>query len=255
MDNQRKKLGIIQSRGLGDIIISLPIARFYYDQGYDVFWPICQEFFPSMESAASWVYWIPMPTDRAGEFFYSTPMAALEEMGCEEIIPLYNALSQHPEFSQEPYFQHTKFDQYKYIRAGVPFLHKWRLQECITRNTQREQDLYKKLVKQSDYVVVHLDGSDYRAEFDRKIIPKNWQTIEIKPQTDNIFDWLTILEKAQSLILVDSVYANLVDQLNIGTDRYFLPRSHIQLTPTLGQDWTWLLNTRLPKNTEIFRPG
>jgi len=28
-----KKLGLIQSRGIGDIIIGLPIAKYYHDRG------------------------------------------------------------------------------------------------------------------------------------------------------------------------------------------------------------------------------
>jgi len=53
-------------------------------------------------------------------------------------------------------------------------------------------------------------------------------------------DWLGVIEGAQSLIMVDSVYANLVDQLGLGDDRYFIQRSHVGLTPVLGQHWTWL---------------
>jgi hypothetical protein len=54
---------------------------------------------------------------------------------------------------------------------------------------------------------------------------------------------------------VDSVYANLVDQLNIGTDRYFIPRSHIGLTPVQGQEWTWLHNTAIaPQHKTIGTP-
>lgn len=246
-----KKLGIIQSRGLGDIIIALPIAHYYHKQGYKIHWPILDQWTSIFQQHASWVKWIPIPQD-SGAYFYDVPLQRLRNFGCEEIICLYQALTSHPEFKQEPWFQHTGFDQYKYIRAGVPFLDKWRLKECITRNPEREQDLYSKLVQNPDYCVIHLHGSDHQADFDRSIIPDNWQTIEITDQTDNPFDWLTILERAQSLILVDSFYSNLVDQLQIGDDLYFLPRSHIQLTPTHGQHWTWLLNTNLPKHTKIF---
>lgn len=62
----------------------------------------------------------------------------------------------------------------------------------------------------------------------------------ITNQTDCIFDWLKIIEGAESLVMVDSVFSNLVDQMNLGQDRYFIPRSHIGLTPVQGQDWTWI---------------
>ena len=233
-----KRLGIIQSRGLGDIVIALPIAQWYHQQGWEVYWPICQEFWPSFKDSAPWVKWIPIPTD-SGQFFYDTPMERLKNFKCDEIIPLYQALTNH-KFHEEKYFQHTKFDQYKYIRAGVPFLEKWRLSTCVTRNPDREQALYNRLVKNPNYVVVHLEGSDHRAEWDASVVPADWQVIYITPETDSIWDWLQIIEGAQSLIMVDSVYANIIDQMGLGEDRYFIARSHIGLTPVQGQDWTWI---------------
>jgi hypothetical protein len=238
MSNQ-KKLGLVQSRGLGDIIISLPIAHYYHQEGYHVHWPIVDAWVPQMERAASWVKWIPISPDK-GPFFYDVPMQRLRNFKVDEVICLYQALTGHPEFSSEVYFQHTKFDQYKYIKAGVPFSRKWRLSECITRDAAREQALYDRVVAQEQYAVIHLEGSDHRARFDTSVIPRDWQIIEIDTQTDSVFDWLKILEGAQSLILVDSVFANLVDQLDIGEDRYFIPRSHIGLTPVQGGVWTWL---------------
>lgn len=252
--SKRKRLGIIQSRGLGDIFISLPIAHYYHLQEWDVYWPIQQEWCKEMTHTVPWIKWIPIERDQ-GPFFYEIPLQRLQNFGCDEILPLYNALTSNPEFSQEPYFQHTAFDEYKYHKAGVPFLHKWRLAECITRDRTREQTLFQQLVNNPNYVVIHTQGSDSNANFDRSIIPTDWQQIEIKGTEHYITDWLTILEQAQSLILVDSVFANIVDQMNIGDDRYFLPRSHIQLTPTLGNTWTWLENTNLNPKTRIFQPG
>ena len=234
-----KRLGIIQSRGLGDLIIALPIAGHYHRQGYEIYWPICEEFMGSMTQAAPWVKWIPLQPD-SGAFFYDVPMQRLKNFRVDEVICLYQALTGHPEFSAEKYFQYTKFDQYKYIRAGVPFLDKWRLSEYITRDPLREQALYDRLVTNPNYVVTHLTGSSARATFDTSMIPQDWQTIEIDQQTDSVFDWLKILEGAQSLIMIDSVFANLVDQLHIGDDRYFIQRSHIGLTPVQGGHWTWI---------------
>ena len=234
-----KRLGIIQSRGLGDIIIALPIAGHYHDRGWEVYWPVLESFVPTLEKNVPWVKWVPVPYDRPGRYFYDIPMERLRNFKCDEILPLYQHLTGH-DFADEKYFQFTKFDQYKYIRAGIPFLKKWDLAKYITRDPVREQALYDQLVTNPEYVVVHRRGSDFEAEVDLGIVPPEWQVIEITEQTDCIFDWLTILERAQSLILVDSVFANLVDQLGIGEDLYFIQRSHIGLTPVQGQDWTWL---------------
>ena len=246
-----KKLGIIQTRGLGDIVIALPIANYYRNQGWDILWPIVDAWVEPMTKSVPWIKWIPIQPDQ-GAFFYHTPLERLKNFKCDEILPLYQALTGE-KFHEEAYFQHTSFDQYKYFRAAVPFLEKWRLNECITRDANREQTLYDRLVTNTDYVVVHLEGSDHRASWDPSMVPNDWQIIEITPdQTDNVFDWLTILERAQSLVLVDSVFANIVDQMNIGDDRYFIPRSHLGLTPVQGNHWTWLHNSNLPHNARTI---
>lgn len=236
----RRRLGIIQSRGLGDLVIALPIARHYYDQGWDIYWPIEESFMYSMTEGAPWVKWIPVPFDAPGRYFYDVPMERLKNFRCDEILCLYQHLTGHA-FSEERYFQYTSFDQYKYIKAGVPFLKKWHLEECITRNAQREQALKDLVVTNPDYVVTHLEGSSARASYDPGLIPSGWQVVEIKPMEGyTIWDWIKVIEGAQSVIMIDSVYANLVDQLGLGTDRYFIQRSHIGLTPVHGQDWCWL---------------
>ena len=235
------KLGIIQSRGLGDIAIALPIARYYHLEGWEVFWPVCEEFYPSFKESAPWVNWLIMKTDAKGQFFYNQPMQLLKSKGCDEIMCLYQSLNVIPELSQVPWFQIQKFDEFKYTKAGVPFLWKWKLSECITRNTVKEQRLSDKLVKQENYYVTHTKGSSYKIDPDFSHMPDDWQRIDIDESvTDNVFDWLTIIEKAQAVIMIDSIFSNLVDQLDIKVDKYWIPRSHIHLTPVLGSSWTIL---------------
>jgi hypothetical protein len=236
----KKRLGIIQSRGLGDVVIALPIAHHYHKEGWEILWPILEEFIPNVERHVPWVKWIPLQFDAPGRYFYDVPYERLKNFRCDEIMPLYQHLSGHT-FAEERYFQYTSFDQYKYIRAGVPFLEKWQLDQCITRDPEEEQRLYDQLVTNPNYAIVHLEGSDHTAQFDSTIIPPDWATIYIKPGlTPSIFNWRTLIERAQSIIMVDSCMANLVDQLGLGTDHYFIQRSHIGLTPVLNLPWTWL---------------
>jgi hypothetical protein len=234
-----ERIGIIQSRGLGDIVIALPIAGHYKDQGQEVYWPIGESFWPSVKDVVPWVHWIPIPEDQ-GPFFYEVPSQRLKNFRVDNVVCLYQSLSSHPEFQNRPEFQITGFDQIKYHIAEVPFLNKWRLAEYITRNPQREQALADRLRDGRPYAVLHLTGSDHKAEFDTAAIPEDWQIIEITDQTPCIFDWLGLLEGAEAIVAVDSVVANLVDQLGINrnVDSYFIPRSHIHLTPVLGNPWT-----------------
>jgi len=247
----KKKLGIIQTRGLGDIIISLPIAHYYHEQGYHVHWPVVDVWVEQLAHHAPWVKWIPVPPDQ-GPFFYDVPMERLKNFKCDEILCLYQSLSGHPEFTAEPWFQHVGFDQYKYLKAGVPFLNKWRLADCITRDPVREQALYDQVVTNPNFVVTHLNASHSTASFDASIIPSDWQIIPVTPE-GYIFDWLGVIEQAQSIVMTDSVMSNLVDQLGLGTDRYYIPLNHIQLTPTFGHDWTWLHNPTIDPRTRIFQ--
>ena len=249
MTTNKKKLGIIQTRGLGDIIIALPIAKFYADQDYQVYWPITEAWVKQMTHAAPWVKWIPIPPDQ-GAFFYDIPLQRLHNLGVSEIIPLYQALTGH-EFHKETCFQHTSFDQYKYIRAEVPFLNKWKLAECITRDHEREQALYNKKVTNPLYVITHLDASVGRQPWDSTMVPKDWAVIDITPE-GYIFDWLKIIEGAQCIVMTDSCMANLTDQLNLGDDRYFIPINHIGLTPVQGNHWTWIDNTKLDPKSKLF---
>lgn len=240
MTQKKPRLGIIQSRGLGDLVIAIPIAGYYYKLGWDVYWPIDQQFLPHVEHHVPWIHWIPIPVDPQGRYFYDVPMERLKNFKCDEIIPLYQHLTGHP-FSEEKYFQYTGFDQYKYIRADVPFLDKWNLSEYITRDKPAEDDLYDKLVSNPNYAVLHLEGSNHTAEFDHTMIPEDWSTIYIKPgYTPSIFNWLKIIEGAQSVICVDSCIANMIDQMKIDNDLYFIQRSHIGLTPVLNNPWIWL---------------
>lgn len=247
---QNKKLGIVQSRGLGDIVIALPIAHYYHQEGYQIHWPICREFVSHFEQTVPWVTWHPVTTDQ-GSFFLQQPQQILTQLGCDEIMPLYQALTGQ-NYHEAAWFQHTKFDQYKYIRAGVPFRNKWRLADCVTRQRDREQQLLTAVRQQlpnpnDPFCIVHLEGSDHRADFDQSIIPAGMQIVEITAVSDSVWDWLSVIEAADVAILVDSVYSNLVEQMTLLDDdsRYFIPRSHIGLTPVQINHWNWLANTSL----------
>lgn len=251
-----EKFGIIQSRGLGDILIALPIARHYHTQEQkEIYWPICEEFIPAVKKYVPWVNWISVKTDKTGLFFSEEPLRLLKKYGVVDYICLYQALTSMPELKKEPSFQFMKFDQSKYLRAGVPFLNKWRLNECFERDPIAENQVIRKLTSDKPYVVAHLEGSDYKANIDLSHLTEHgYELIELTKDTvASPFDAIGLLENAEALFLLDSVYANMVDQLQIDVDKYFIPRSHIQLTPVLGSDWTILeAEPIIKQRTTIF---
>ncbi len=132
----------------------------------------------------------------------------------------------------------------------MPFHEKWQLAKAVTRDPERESAVIARIkseIGDQPYILVHAQGSDHRASFDSGILPPNMPVIEINTMTDRIWDWCGALDQAWAVILVDSVFSNLVDQLGLNTDegRYLIPRSHIGLTPVLAQHWQWLENTAL----------
>lgn len=250
-----QRLGIIQSRGLGDIVISLPIAHYYHKQGWEIHWPICEEFRTHFDDTVPWVNWHSVETD-ASSFFLEQPRKIFKNLGITEELCLYQALTGQ-QFHDTAHFQHVSFDQHKYQTAQVPFLEKWRLADCVTRQRDREDQLLeriKKELKGRPYLLIHVSGSDHRAGFDSQILPPDMAAIEINQMTDSFWDWFSAIEQAELVITVDSVYSNAIDQMSLLDDdsRYFIPRSHIQLTPTLGNYWTWLTNTNLPQQAKVF---
>jgi predicted nucleotidyltransferase len=234
------KIGIIQSRGLGDLIIALPIARNYADQGYEVFWPICEEFMPSMTRAAPWVRWIPLKTDQHGNFFYFHAYGNLKYRELDEIVCLYQYLSNMPELSDPTLFPICKFDQYKYAKVGMALKDKLRLPECITRDPAAERELKERVVTRDRYIVVHLEGSSARVDLDFSDIDPAVQIVEIREGfTDNIFDWLGVLEGAEAMYMIDSCFSNMVDAYDLCRDKWFIQRSKMDLTPVLLSDWQY----------------
>ena len=271
-----RKIGIIQVRGIGDAIIALPIAEYYSKMpDTEVFFALDDRFTDSFQYAAPYCTFIPVPFSSfnpehgiSNEYWYETPKKLLEEAGCAEIIsfPFHEThllsdtpKEQHslPEFQQlikrllGPYegrvtnlglYKHLKFDEYKYATAQVPFENKWNLN--IRRNPRREGEFYHSIVKQlgKKNVVCHLEGSDMKINSSNfNFNPDEYNMIDVVGgKTDNIFDWLRVFENADIIITLDSLFANLVEQLQFTNNKFFIKRSSIYMTPVLKTKWNYV---------------
>lgn len=278
------KIGLIQVRGLGDCVVILPMAEWFHRLGYDVYVALDDRFCESFQAAAPYCTFVPVPFSAfnpqhgiINEYWYELPYRLLEEKGCSPIIsfPQHECFllnekntSMNPvvrdrlltrvarSFENKAWksqcYKHLKFDEFKYAVAQVPFRIKWGL--TVQRNEEREQALYNKLVDpRKKQLVCHLDGSNFSV--DAKSIPYDpdtTQLINITPEaTSNIFDWLLILEKAETLVLIDSVFFNLVEQLNFTNKKYFIRRSPRESTPVIGNDWEFL-NINVPDHNTLY---
>lgn len=232
------KIGLIQTRGIGDIIIALPIAKYLVDRGHTVVWPIHAPYVRPFREAAPYVEFLPLDGED-GDWMFPIPLATLRERGCDRILPLASHIGGHADLLARPDLAAVlKFDQYKYAVAGVPFREKWNLQ--IVRNRAREEALFARVVREPQFVLCHLEGSRFRANLDVAAMAGGRQVIEITDLTDNFLDWTLVIERASSRIMIDSCFSNLTDQLGIAGHKVFLLRSPWQFTPVMQGEWVYL---------------
>jgi hypothetical protein len=234
--------GIIQTRGIGDIVIAAPIAAYWLAQGHEVFWPIDSDFITPFEYAIPGVQFHAVDKAVTGEntadYFIEYPRKLLTKIGCDQIHILYSHLTGY-EFNHAHLSDFLSFDRYKYAVTEVPFGQKWKLQ--LRRNKDREFQLFDtlSLSPQEPYIVMHETGSNYQTDLKEKIDDIGLRLINISPITDNFLDWLGVIEYATELHMIDSVYSNLVDQLSFKNKKFFYKRSPIHFTPVFNSNWIY----------------
>jgi hypothetical protein len=237
------KIGIIQTRGLGDIVIAAPIAMYYINRGCEVYWPIDSEFIASFEDAFPKIKFLPIDKLETGnataEYFYHVPYSKLINNGCTTIICLYSHLTGF-DLGHQRQQNSLSFDAYKYAIAKVPFKEKWNFHP--RRNSVREARIFDLLDLNPDdkFTVLQTEGSNFAMNSHDIPVENGIKRVLIKPITDNIFDWLGVLERCEEAFLIDSVYVNLIEQLNLRIKKTIYFRSNSQLTPTLINEWEFI---------------
>lgn len=236
---EQPKIGLIQTRGIGDVVIAAPIAQYFIDRGHEVLWPVDSRFEPFLATAFPEIRFLRVDPAETGlasfDYFFQRPWNLLTEAGCQSIYSLYSALSGVP-INNPKLAASLKFDEYKYAACGVPFGQKWKLR--VQRDAAREQALFEKLGISGPYVVVHEQGSDFRINIELPAdVVAGHQVVKITDITDNPFDWIGIIEKAEMFVCVDSMFANLAEQLNLCKRKFLFLRSDVKFTPVFINDW------------------
>lgn len=248
-------LGFIQTRGIGDVVIALPIATLFTEQGHRVLWPVDARYCPFFAAAAPWVEFLPVqPGSPVDQYYFLEPLRLLQARGCDRIYSLYSQLAiPGVQAVDAGLAQSLTFDQYKYAITGVPFARKWDLR--IERDARREAALFDSLRIERDYVCIHGDGQDNGFAF---ALPDDWQRdyqiVHLDDRTDSPFDWLYTLEGASRLVLVDSCFSNLVEQLGMPNEKYLLLRSTVDFTPVMLNDWRRLTIQAGPPSGSVASP-
>lgn len=113
------------------------------------------------------------------------------------------------------------WDQSFYTQLGIPSETRWEKFK-ILRDFEREKTLYDKLNPNDEkFVLIHSAGSDGIDRLDYSKINDTYNKILVQKYTENIFDFLLLIEKAQEIHCVESSFHLLVDSVNLNDNIYF----------------------------------
>ena len=211
---------LVQPGPFGDIIICAPIAKFYADQGFEVWWPSSVKFKGLIESLP-YVRWGKIPTEKLhDDWLRSDVMHILKTT--DRYSTVVNLADRGPHSTaQRP---GENFEQCKYRIAGVPFKEKHKL--VWSRDEGKEDDIESMFAPKEDYAFVHNTSSDGEIlslpEIELPIVYNH------APPGYTIFDWYKVLKNAKEIYCTESsihcfcdgIVSDLVKKL------YLLPRKN-----------------------------
>lgn len=228
-----KKFGIIQPGRIGDIIILLPAMKKIFDQGYQIFWPIFEQYVWMFSDVINYVNFIPISNNIYTSIENSNHILKdiykVDEL-VDTAATFPNSLATKDYIISGDGNGLIKFDEFKYNRLNIPF-NKWNL--SFIRNYDKEEEIYNKLVQNEKYALICTTCSQgkYNIQFDAQ----DGQIIEVTNDY-NIFHWIKLIENAKTISVINSGFLCLVEQLNTKNNKIVFQLPNAKL-PTLHNDW------------------
>jgi len=225
---------IIQPGCIGDIIICLPIAKDYFDRGYEVRWYVHNSYVRLFEYV-DYVRPMVLEGSLAGSNKKAYAMINHSHSHRDKILDLAIGFSHHKKTSN--FLGGNKhFDEWKYDEAGVDICKKYNV--IFNRNEAKEKELKIYLgIKENNYKIVHQEGRRGQYNF-------GMDGIEVKGIMNfTPFDWYSILKEAKEIYCVDSWVLNFVNQLGLCVGRRYVrlwKHGSPLLSPILKEDWKFL---------------
>lgn len=215
-----KKLLLIQPGAFGDIFVCAPIAKWYADRGYEIYWPVTTKFISTLEY-----------------FDYVKPILLSEESlhsdwlrsDVMKVLPIVNSYDKVLNLADRgPHLTAQlpteNFEQCKYRLSEVPFSQKHNL--VWKRNTEKELELMKLLniLENEDYALIHNIDSLNQSATLPEISLKRVEIIPINGY--NIFDWYTVIKNAKEIYVIESSVHQFIDGIatEVTENKYLLKR-------------------------------
>ena len=239
-----KRLMLVTRDGLGDHIVAAGLATWMSQHVDTVYIPGRRGYWPTVD----WIYSkvdniIPIGLEPGSD--WNTLVKMSEQLGCQ----MCRGFLGYQKQSQEPW-PHACYSQYH-----LPY--KARFDHWPNPAPGAYSDyLYRKVVKQPNYIVVHASSSE-RSSYNINITcgrdpaeMENLQVVHIEPGlSNNLGDWFTVLANAQEIHLVDSSPYRLCEQIapHLKGKVFFHNIRVVDFVPSFERDcrdflpnWNWI---------------
>jgi hypothetical protein len=121
------------------------------------------------------------------------------------------------------------WDEVFYYQHNIDFKERWKSFN-VERDFNMEDYLYDFLnPNNEDFALIHKIGSDGCDRINYDMINPNLKKIYVEKHTENIFDYLKLIELAKEIHCIDSSFLHLVDSV-LTTGEVFYHKNHIQRT-------------------------
>jgi hypothetical protein len=201
-----KKLMMIQPGAFGDIIVCAPIAKAYSDAGYDVYWPIRNQFLSVIKSL-DYVCPLVLNDDLLDEdWLRSDVIKCLDLYEREEFDYALNLADRGPHYTAQRIDE--TFEQTKYRLSNISFTEKYNF--VWTRNTDNEQSLYDKINPDDTYILAHVTPSNESLDqgqsvsLPNEVLNKSPVVYVEKVDDYDILDWYSLVCNASEIYCVES---------------------------------------------------
>jgi len=113
------------------------------------------------------------------------------------------------------------WDQFFYYQHNIDFNKRWSNFK-VNRNEKNEKNLYNFLnPNDEDFILIHSKGSDNIDRINYDVIDGSYKKIFVDKHTDNIFDYLFLIEKAKEIHCIESSFHVLVDSVKLNDNLFF----------------------------------
>jgi hypothetical protein len=265
----RKRAIVVQPGKLGDILITSTIAKYYYEKGYEIDWPVFDNFYSAI---SRFKFVNPIKFDKlldGNKYYSSKRMSFLEPNANAMAEAFFDSLYEKIDKDQydlviDPCFSfpghsnrenNRKTNEYsmqgknwielKFDLTSTPLSQRWNFQ--YERQPEKEEELLK-FIKQfakkkygsESYTIVHSYGNLLSLTSLKVNNPINFSFIK----GYEIFDWLKVLENSESIVCCDSSLCNFVEVCESLAEKpkFYLgseePHYHSYMRNILLNNWT-----------------